>query len=92
VGDQPLLTSPEAGAAFAASGASVACLASSDEIYGELAESTISVLKQAGAKAVYLAGKPKDEEALNASGIDGFIFAGVDMIAALTTLQSQSNG
>ena len=86
VGDEPLLTSADAGIAFARSGARVACLATSDAIYDELGEATIGVLKQAGATAVYLAGKPKDEASWQQAGIDGFIFAGVDMIATLVAL------
>lgn len=86
VGDEPLHSSADAGRAFAASGARVACLASSDAVYGELAEATAGVLKQAGAAAVFLAGRSKDEATLRAAGMDGFIFAGGDMIATLADL------
>jgi methylmalonyl-CoA mutase len=83
----PLRTSADAGAAFAASGATVACLCSSDHVYAELGEATAAVLKQAGVGQVLLAGRPKDQEAaLRAAGVDGFIFSGCDAIAKLTSL------
>lgn len=82
------LQSADAGKAFAQSGASVACLCSSDDVYGELGEATASLLKTAGAKRVYLAGRPRDKEAaLKAAGVDEFIFAGCDAIDVLTRLQ-----
>jgi methylmalonyl-CoA mutase len=83
----PLHTSADAGAAFAASGAKVACLCSSDQVYAELAEATVGVLKQAGASQVLLAGRPKDQEAaLKAAGVDAFVFADGDAVATLTGL------
>lgn len=73
----------EAVSAFKTSGASIACLCSSDALYAREAEAAAK-LKQAGAKAVYLAGRPGDHEAaLKKAGVDGFIFAGSDVLAAL---------
>ena len=86
VGDQPLLTSQDAGRAFAESGCSVVCLCAADATYAELGEATASLLKTAGATRVFAAGKQKDETALRAAGVDDFIFAGGDMIAMLTGL------
>ena len=87
VASAPLHNSADTGAAFAASGASVACLCSSDQVYAELAEAAAGVLKQAGAKQVLLAGRPRDQEAaLKAAGVDGFIFAGGDAVATLASL------
>ncbi len=86
VGGDGWTNSADVGAAFAASGAAVACLCSSDAVYGELAEATAGVLKAAGAKRVYLAGRPKDETALRAAGVDGFIFAGCNAVSALAQL------
>ncbi len=84
---EPLHNSADAGKAFAASGAAVACICSSDKVYAELGEATAGVLKQAGARQVLLAGRPKDQEAaLKAAGVDDFIFAGGDAIATLTGL------
>ncbi len=80
---------PALGRAFAESGASIACLCSSDEVYAELGEAAAGVLKQAGATAVYLAGRPREHEAaLKAAGVDAFIFAGADAIAVLTQLHA----
>jgi methylmalonyl-CoA mutase len=83
----PLHASADAGAAFAASGAPVACICSSDQVYAELAEATAGALKQAGATQVLLAGRPRDQEAaLTAAGVDTFIFAGGDAVVTLTGL------
>jgi methylmalonyl-CoA mutase len=85
----PLHNSADAGAAFAASGASIACLCSSDQVYAELAEATAGALKQAGARQVLLAGRPRDQEAaLKAAGVDAFIFAGGDAVATLAKLHA----
>jgi methylmalonyl-CoA mutase len=86
-GEGGLHNSADAGKAFAASGATVACLCSSDKVYAELGEATAGVLKQAGARQVLLAGRPKDQEsALKAAGVDAFIFAGNDAVATLNKL------
>jgi methylmalonyl-CoA mutase len=83
------LTSQQAGAAFAASGATVACICSSDAVYLELGEATAGALKAAGATVVALAGRPKDQwGALQSAGVDQFIFIGCDAIEALTSLQA----
>ena len=79
--------SADAAKAFADCGASVTCICGSDETYGQLAEATASALKAAGAKRVELAGRPdEDEAALRAAGIDGFLYVGVDVVAALNEL------
>ncbi|MGE0768625.1 MAG: methylmalonyl-CoA mutase family protein [Hyphomicrobiaceae bacterium] len=88
VGGEGYLTSADAGKGFADSGAAIACLCSSDEIYGDLGEATASVLKTAGATHVYLAGRPKEQEAaLEAAGVDTMLYAGMDAVAALTDMQ-----
>jgi methylmalonyl-CoA mutase len=87
IASAPLTNSADAGKAFATSGASVACLCSSDQVYAELGEAVAGVLKQAGASHVLLAGRPKDQEAaLRTAGVDTFVFAGGDAIATLTRL------
>lgn len=74
----------EAVSRFAASGAAIACLCGSDEAYGEAAANFAAALKSAGARFVVLAGKPGErEEAWRAAGVDDFIFAGCDALAAL---------
>ncbi|MEP6839906.1 MAG: methylmalonyl-CoA mutase family protein, partial [Bradyrhizobium sp.] len=71
-------------AAFKASGADVACLCSSDKAYAEHAAAAAKALQAAGAKHIYLAGRPGEQEtALRASGVGDFIFAGGDALAIL---------
>ena len=83
----PLLQSPEAGRAFAESGATVACLCAADDVYAELAEATTSLLKTAGARYVLVAGRPKGQEAaLKGAGVDQFIYSGCDMVETLQSL------
>jgi methylmalonyl-CoA mutase len=87
IASAPMHNAANAGVAFAASGARIACLCSSDKVYAELGEATAGALKQAGATHVLLAGRPREQEAaLKAAGVDGFIFAGGDAIATLTKL------
>jgi methylmalonyl-CoA mutase len=72
------------GATFQASGAALACLCSSDEVYGREGAGASHALKQAGAKHIYLAGRPGDQEsALRAAGVQSFIYAGCDALATL---------
>jgi methylmalonyl-CoA mutase len=83
------LTSTEVGAAFAASGATTACLCGSDAAYGELGEAVTSLLKTVGADLVIVAGRPKTQmEALQAAGADRFIYVGCDAIETLSALQA----
>jgi methylmalonyl-CoA mutase len=70
-------------AAFKASGARMACLCSSDEVYGREAAGAAKALAQAGAAHIYLAGRPKEADALKAAGVGTFIFAGCDALATL---------
>jgi methylmalonyl-CoA mutase len=69
---------------FRASGAGSACLCGTDEAYAEQAAGFAAALKAAGARALYLAGRPGEREAeWAAAGIDGYLYAGVDLVAAL---------
>jgi methylmalonyl-CoA mutase len=71
-------------AAFKTSGAAGACLCSSDKIYTEQAILAAKALHAAGAKHIYLAGRPGEQEAaLRAAGVGDFIFAGGDALATL---------
>jgi methylmalonyl-CoA mutase len=77
----------EAAEAFKASGASTACICSSDDVYAREAEATAKALKKAGAKRILVAGRPGEtEQALRAAGVDGFLFAGQDAISTLEDL------
>jgi methylmalonyl-CoA mutase len=71
-------------AAFKASGAALACLCSSDKVYAGQAAAAAEALQAAGAKHIYLAGRPGEQEtALRAAGVNDFIFAGGDALATL---------
>jgi methylmalonyl-CoA mutase len=70
-------------AAFEASGAKLACLCSSDEVYAKEAADGARALSAAGARHIYLAGQPQHEDALTAAGIGTFIFSGCDALAML---------
>lgn len=70
--------------AFKASGAKLACLCSSDEVYANEAAGAATALKQAGAETVYLAGRPGDlADTLAQAGVKDFLFAGCDALALL---------
>jgi methylmalonyl-CoA mutase len=72
-------------AVFEASGAALACLCSSDKVYAGQAVAAARALQAAGARHIYLAGRPGEREAaLRAAGVGDFVFAGGD---ALTVLQ-----
>lgn len=76
-------------AAFRASGCRIACLCSSDALYASEAAPAAAALKAAGATAIWLAGKPADEAALRTAGVDGFAFAGCDVLAVLQRAHGQ---
>jgi methylmalonyl-CoA mutase len=70
-------------AAFKASGAKLVCLCSSDAVYASEAVDAARAL--AGAKHIYLAGRPRAQEAaLKDAGVGTFIHAGCDVLATLT--------
>jgi methylmalonyl-CoA mutase len=71
-------------AAFKSSGAELACLCSSDKVYAEHAVAAATALQAAGAKHIYLAGRPGEQEAtLRGAGVTDFVFAGGDALAML---------
>jgi methylmalonyl-CoA mutase len=79
--------------AFKASGATAACICSSDALYDEHAIAAAKALKDAGAKLVLMAGRPGEREAvLKAAGVDQFLFAGADAVATLAGLQARLAG
>ena len=72
-------------AAYKSSGAKLACLCSSDDGYAKEATEAAKALSAAGAKHIYLAGRPRElEAALKAAGVGTFIFAGCDAVSVLT--------
>ncbi|MFI5757665.1 methylmalonyl-CoA mutase family protein [Streptomyces sp. NPDC051569] len=73
--------------AFTRSGATVACLCSSDALYAEQAAPVAEALTSAGARWVFLAGRPGDlRDTYLAAGVDEFVAAGGDAIAVLTSV------
>jgi len=72
-------------AAFKASGAKLACLCSSDKVYGSEAPGAAKALAAAGA-IVHLAGRPREnEQSWRQAGVKDFIYMGCD---ALSTLEA----
>ncbi|WP_406859149.1 methylmalonyl-CoA mutase family protein [Streptomyces sp. HUAS MG47] len=64
---------------FEDSGATEVCLCSSDALYEEQAESEVAALRAAGARHVFLAGRPGSYP-----GVDSYVFAGCDAVAVLS--------
>lgn len=80
-------TAHDAVTRFKASSARLACLCGPDDAYAEQAEALAKAFKASGAKGVALAGRPGEfEHAWRAAGVDEFIFAGGDAVAALKSL------
>ena len=75
----PATDPAEIAAAFTASGATVACLCSSDTLYAGHAEPVATALAEAGARKIWLAGKGAYDT------VDGYVFAGCDAVAVLET-------
>jgi len=73
--------------AFAASGAHAAILCGTDDAYAEHAEALARALKDRGARAVWLAGRPsRDAAALKAAGVDHFSHLRSDKLEELARL------
>jgi methylmalonyl-CoA mutase len=71
-------------AAFRASGGTLACLCSSDQVYEKEAVDAARALASAGAQHIFLAGRPRKlETALKEAGVNDFIYAGCDALAVL---------
>lgn len=88
----------DVGRAFAESGATAACLCSSDANYALQAEAAAQALTAAGAQHVFLAGRPPSvkapsgkegdtAEAFRAAGIGTYIYMGCDAPATLAKAQ-----
>lgn len=68
-------------------------LCGSDALYAEAGADAARALKAKGARLIYLAGRPGDgEAALTAAGVDGYLYAGADIEAALSTLLTSLSG
>jgi len=76
---------------FAHCGARLACICGTEEAYAQGAQAAARQLAEAGASFVYLAGRgAEDEAALRAAGIGAFIYAGIDVVAALQEAQARA--
>jgi len=73
---------------FAEASTTVACICGTDKDYAASAAELAAQLKDAGATQVWLAGKPD----LAVDGVDGYVFAGCDALAALRTVHEQVGG
>ncbi|MGY1811913.1 methylmalonyl-CoA mutase subunit beta [Blastococcus sp. SYSU D00820] len=66
-------------------GTTVACICGTDKDYAESAAPLAAALREAGATAVWLAGKPS----LAVDGVDGYVYAGCDALTTLRTVHEQ---
>lgn len=72
------------GRALMASGATLACLCASDKTYETSAAAAAAALKAAGARHIYLAGRPGSRQAAwRAAGVQTFIYESCDALAVL---------
>jgi methylmalonyl-CoA mutase len=69
--------------AFKTSGAALACLCGSDKTYESEAEAAAAALKTAGARHVYLTGRPGTKEEAWRAAVQTFIHDGCDVLATL---------
>jgi methylmalonyl-CoA mutase len=70
--------------AYKASGAALVVLCSSDKVYAQHAAGAAKALQAAGARHIYLAGRPGEQEAaLREAGVGDFIVAGGDALPVL---------
>ncbi|MGY2066869.1 methylmalonyl-CoA mutase subunit beta [Blastococcus sp. SYSU DS0619] len=75
----------DAASGFPAAGTTVACICGTDKDYASGAAALAAELRAAGATQVWLAGKPD----LAVDGVDGYVFAGCDALAALRTVHAE---
>jgi methylmalonyl-CoA mutase len=87
-------------AAFAMSGAQIACVCSSDEVYFGPAEAAVTpnettveeaarAIEKAEGSLIYMAGRPiMREDALRSAGIREFIYVGCDLPAIMNSIYS----
>jgi len=73
----------EAAAAFARSGAKVACIAASDAALAGFAEAVATALRSAGAERIYMAARPGVPAP---RGVDALLVPGQNMLAVLSEL------
>jgi methylmalonyl-CoA mutase len=80
-------------AAFSGAGAPLACVCSSDQIYATEAVAATEALSAAGARHIYVAGRPPAlVQQLTAAGVGTFIYVGCDVLATLQEAHQFSSG
>ncbi len=83
IGNDGFASIEDLAAAFTSSGAKLACICSSDEIYATQGLPAAAALQAAGARS-YLAGRPGETETeLKAAGVAGFVHVGCDLLGLL---------
>jgi len=69
---------------FKKAGSPLVCLCSSDTVYGTNAADAAKALAEAGARHIYLAGRPgANEAAWRGAGVNDFVYVGCDALAIL---------
>jgi methylmalonyl-CoA mutase len=80
-------------AAFKAAGTPLACICSSDKIYASEAVAATKALSAAGARYIYVAGRPSTlRQQLEAAGVRAFIYVGCDVLTTLQEAHQFSSG
>jgi methylmalonyl-CoA mutase len=78
------LDAPALAAAVKTADTALVCLCSTDKVYEKQAAAVAEALKAAGARHIYLAGRPGEREAKwRAAGVQSFIYEGCDALATL---------
>jgi methylmalonyl-CoA mutase len=70
-------------AAFKGSHATLACLCATEARYAADGAEAARALAPAGARHIYLTGRPKEQDTLKLAGVGTFIYAGCDALAIL---------
>ena len=78
------LDAPALAATVKTADTALVCLCSTDKVYEKQAAAAAEALKAAGARHIYLAGRPGEREAKwRAAGVQSFIYEGCDALATL---------
>jgi methylmalonyl-CoA mutase len=84
IGNNGFRDADAAATAFAATGAGIAVICSSDKLYPDTVPQVAPKLKASGARTIVLAGNPGANEAVwRAAGVDRFIFIKCDVLGTL---------
>jgi methylmalonyl-CoA mutase len=93
VGNEGFASVDDLREAYRASGAKLACLCGSDEIYARHAAAAAQALRAANCTRIYLAGRPGElAEALRQAGVEEYVFAGCDAVQVLSEALDRAAG